>query len=514
MSTPLQIVVTAKTTEVDKSLKDIQTALNKTVTIANDADASLKKFGQGLGASGSGLDKLKNQLPNIGSAIGNVSSEFAEFGTLLGGGIVAGIAIAVTLFKNWANSISDTQRAQRALNASLNESKASVAGEVASLTALVGIAQNVSLSTNARQQAIDKLNKDYPQYLGNLTLENSNTAAVKAAIDAQIQSLVRRAQIKGAENLIEKETENLLKAQTELGIETTSVWQKLKAVTSDAFNLGTGGASLVASAIDNQNDAAKAATTAITIYTKKLNELLTQSAIAGDLFTPKPIKVKVEKPPNEKIKDVAKDITESLQHAINQEIKGSLVPLDFNKESKRKIIPGIVFPTEEIQKASLALKEFDEKQRAIGDYVAGVLAPVFQNLFTSVIDGSQSMLSALSSALKQILVQIAATVLKALALAAILSAFGLGKFSDIFNKFSGIPKFAGGVKNFGGGLAVVGEQGPELVNLPRGASVIPNNQISSGMVQPQIFIANSRISGNDIVTSYTRQSATNSRNGG
>jgi hypothetical protein len=36
-----------------------------------------------------------------------------------------------------------------------------------------------------------------------------------------------------------------------------------------------------------------------------------------------------------------------------------------------------------------------------------------------------------------------------------------------------IPGFAEGVRNFSGGLAVVGEKGPELLNLPRGSDVIP-----------------------------------------
>lgn len=36
-----------------------------------------------------------------------------------------------------------------------------------------------------------------------------------------------------------------------------------------------------------------------------------------------------------------------------------------------------------------------------------------------------------------------------------------------------IPKLAKGTNNFAGGLAVVGEQGPELVNLPRGSRVTP-----------------------------------------
>ena len=40
--------------------------------------------------------------------------------------------------------------------------------------------------------------------------------------------------------------------------------------------------------------------------------------------------------------------------------------------------------------------------------------------------------------------------------------------------------FAGGTNFAPGGLAVVGEQGPELVNLPRGSQVIPNNQIGGG----------------------------------
>jgi TP901 family phage tail tape measure protein len=53
-----------------------------------------------------------------------------------------------------------------------------------------------------------------------------------------------------------------------------------------------------------------------------------------------------------------------------------------------------------------------------------------------------------------------------------------------------IPGFATGIQNFVGGLALVGEHGPELINLPRGASVLPSNQIGqvsgSGGVHLQI----------------------------
>ncbi len=50
---------------------------------------------------------------------------------------------------------------------------------------------------------------------------------------------------------------------------------------------------------------------------------------------------------------------------------------------------------------------------------------------------------------------------------------------NIESKIS-LPRFAGGVQNFSGGLAVVGEQGAEIVNLPKGSDVIPNHQIGAG----------------------------------
>jgi phage-related protein len=51
------------------------------------------------------------------------------------------------------------------------------------------------------------------------------------------------------------------------------------------------------------------------------------------------------------------------------------------------------------------------------------------------------------------------------------------------NIMTGQHHFASGVENFKGGLAVVGEQGPELVNLPRGSSVLSNSKTMALMSQ-------------------------------
>jgi hypothetical protein len=57
------------------------------------------------------------------------------------------------------------------------------------------------------------------------------------------------------------------------------------------------------------------------------------------------------------------------------------------------------------------------------------------------------------------------------------SAGGSGLFGTLMSSI-GIPGFANGTNYAPGGLAMVGERGPELVNLPRGSQVIPNSQLA------------------------------------
>src|SRR5690606_7305115 len=42
-----------------------------------------------------------------------------------------------------------------------------------------------------------------------------------------------------------------------------------------------------------------------------------------------------------------------------------------------------------------------------------------------------------------------------------------------------VPTYAKGTNFHPGGMAIVGEKGPELLNMPRGSQVIPNNVLSS-----------------------------------
>ncbi|MER8913740.1 phage tail length tape measure family protein [Mesorhizobium sp. M0761] len=66
-----------------------------------------------------------------------------------------------------------------------------------------------------------------------------------------------------------------------------------------------------------------------------------------------------------------------------------------------------------------------------------------------------------------------------------------------FSQMLGIPGYANGTNNHPGGLAIVGEEGPELLNLPRGSQVIPrvpsiqansSSQSNSIVFAPQISV--------------------------
>ncbi len=90
---------------------------------------------------------------------------------------------------------------------------------------------------------------------------------------------------------------------------------------------------------------------------------------------------------------------------------------------------------------------------------------------------------------------------------------GRGSGSDSGPAPRKIPGFAKGVTNFSGGLAIVGEDGPELVNLPAGSDVIPNNrigQISQGS-QNIVVTGYSRISMGEFVTEFKRVDKLNGR---
>lgn len=114
---------------------------------------------------------------------------------------------------------------------------------------------------------------------------------------------------------------------------------------------------------------------------------------------------------------------------------------------------------------------------AIGDSIkSGIIAGV-----TGALEGLTSLRDALLEALRTLINSAVDAVNNAIP-----DDLGFevaGTFIGIDLPDNPLPHLARGVRNFMGGVALVGEQGPELVNLPRGASVFPAPD-TKRMLQP------------------------------
>lgn len=248
----------------------------------NPALESFQRLSKESGSTGKALKSLVAGLAGpagIGIAVSVVSSVLT--GLVLKYGSLSNAIVQLT------SSYSSLQQAQRDLNKSFAESSASAQGQVSTANALFEIARDTALSTNARQQAIDKLNKDYPQYLGNLDLETIATDKVKDAQEKLNKSLINQAKIKGVQDLISEETKKQGKAYIELtdAIDgaNTGFGKFLELLSSaNPVTAGTGLSNLTknVAGIGLEFDKTEAKVKA---FETSLKKLLTEEAVGGNL---------------------------------------------------------------------------------------------------------------------------------------------------------------------------------------------------------------------------------------
>jgi hypothetical protein len=138
-----------------------------------------------------------------------------------------------------------------------------------------------------------------------------------------------------------------------------------------------------------------------------------------------------------------------------------------------------------------------------GNQLATTLSSGLADVFSSVVDGSKTAVQAVGDLLKSLGQMLINQGFQALVGGIFGGGGGLGNiFGGMFGGgglklgFNGIPGFANGTNFAPGGLAMVGERGPELVNLPRGSQVIPNEALGGGITIESVTVnANSEKEG-------------------
>lgn len=115
--------------------------------------------------------------------------------------IIAGVVLLVKAFNDWGNGLTNLTDKQKILKDLSNEVAGNVAKETTSLTGLLAILRDENTTRAQKNEALKQIRAQYPEYLGQLTLENLKTEEGNLLIAKQIDLLVRREQVK---KLVEK----------------------------------------------------------------------------------------------------------------------------------------------------------------------------------------------------------------------------------------------------------------------------------------------------------------------
>lgn len=158
------------------------------------------------------------------------------------------------------------------------------------------------------------------------------------------------------------------------------------------------------------------------------------------------------------------------------------------------------FEEEQINKE----KEKNDKLISMANTTAAALSGPFSQFGKDLFDSNKSLGSSfedlfgnIAESFSNMLIQMVAEMA---AKAAIFGLFnlitggGFGAATGGLTKFIGIPGFAGGTDYAPGGIALVGEQGPELVQLPRGSKVRTARETAQSGITQVVNIYNQNLS--------------------
>jgi len=178
----------------------------------------------GFPAMANNVQQLATQFTFVVAEQGGVAKGFKAIGKAMrgAGGLLLLFTLAVTLLERFAlNSRKATKET--------NLLAESIGKEVGQLNALISVAKNENLQKKDREDAIKEINDEYPEYLGNLSLEKIRTDDVTKAIGKQIKLEVARVKVKQLSANISKAQEDLAKAELKTAEDTATATDKLSA---------------------------------------------------------------------------------------------------------------------------------------------------------------------------------------------------------------------------------------------------------------------------------------------
>lgn len=531
---PLQQGLNAATKAVDAFDKNVK----KTVTSSGQATLALSNLGRvasdapfGFIAIANNIEPLIQSFQSLGKTSGGIGGTLKALGaSLIGpGGLLLGFSLvssAVTvavqkygslgnavdaLFGNYSELDKQVQEADKSFKkfgetvqttTQIQQSAAGNAqGEIARVQALSRIISDSNRSYNERNTALKELKRVNKDYFGDLDLEATKIGELQTRIQDYSRSIIAQATTKAFADQIAATTVEFTKQRAvlialtkdfdaQVKAQAKGLQQGIPGIGQAAAQAQLGSAVIEANGrLGEQNARVKELRDQLALFRKAINESVNAYVVLNSTLP--------ETATNES------NVTNELKKG-NEEIKSRLTLLQRQVQlaalptPQARQIDSPVIDTEaaieslrRVEAASNAIFEGQRKQVAsITDAFNNLLAPSIDAVFSALATG-QNAFRALGDSLKQLVIQLVATVIKAAALAAVISAITgtpfnvalkgtlsgsqqLGNLSALTGggRIGGAaaPSFPRGTAFSGGGMQLAGnvtfvQRGPDLVGV-------------------------------------------------
>lgn len=497
----MNVSIGADVTGLKKGTADARKELASVAVAAQKADSS-------LGSMGRGTNQATNAMMNFGRVV-----QDAPFGII---GITNNINPLLESFQRLKAETGSTGGAIQALGSSLIGA-GGLGFAISIVTSLLTVfamnSRSAGKETEVHKEKVDETKKAADEYASAIGRASSAVVShqgklaelntVLRSTSSNIQNLSQNILNQALAQYLAGEKEGLLEkyiaAKTKEALAINKVNNPLRDVkpfTMDDFLATKNKNPLRANPlVKEMNDAGKAADETkekIRILNETVRSLGLDSLFA-DMFKMDEIKVSVKKV---KIKPEKAEWSLS-DEFLMREYEKLKQPSGLKATTitpKIVIKPSVFFEsanfTEAMTKAAkfatgIAQTVFTEAFTSIGDTIGNAIAGggnFFGNLFGGIFKALGSgirQLGVYAIATSKLILALKATLGTSLGVAGGIALVALGTLiSAAANKIQA-PKFATGVRDFIGGTALVGERGPELVQLPRGSNVLTNGQTNA-----------------------------------
>lgn len=469
----IKIVIGAEVAGAEAGLRRVQGELAKTATASNTSATALNSFA--------------SNLKGIGSS-------------LISGGILTGIALLGAGLVKLAQDVFGLTKEQQRLNDVLGESKGAYVKATLEVEKMKVAFEQAKTGVITKEEAL----KLYNTTIGKTIGQTKDLDEAEAKLIAQGENYIRFTLLKAAANIaLGKAAEAAFKAEQERieGPKKVGILDRIGAGRFGGPTPEMIQANNIKKALAEENNFRKIALS--------LQEKAKQFGFDYNGLVEKDVKLQKEKVKVLKEQKVVQDrVLESVfapgkvkapegpAAPLTPQIVVKPTPIFDNSAMMKGLLDWIKeMRVDELSEQFSNLVTDALNQGAIqaadmlGETLAGVVESgkfdlpnlfggLMQNLGTQLQDLGKFLVvsSGVIKAAKEAFKKLLANPTAALVVGAGLVLLGAAIKASAKKKYEG---FATGVRNFGGGAALVGERGPEMVYLPKGSSVQPNNELNA-----------------------------------